>query len=439
MAKENIRKADNLPKGIRLKNGSYEARARINGQDITLHSTDLNCLIRDFEAEKKRVKDLSGHEYTLDEWFAIWFDKIKRPKLKLSSVPVTSRKYPKTFGFYLGDKKLKDVTVFDIQSVINEIHDSGEYSDRYLKECLSLLRECMDFAAADKKISVNPCIAVEVPWKIKKSEETLPYTQEEENEFLNFCENEGNWYTELFYVLFCEGLRIGEAGALTWDDIDLTKNTLTVNKSLCSQYDNGMKILRVDKPKTINSYRTIPLLGEARKCLLSQKKKVDALKETLGDRWRADPSLGDLVFVTTMGSPTTRYIVEREINKVTDRINADRHFKNEKEGLSLPDFPHGHPHKFRHTFATRCFENGIDPKVVQKLCGHANISVTLNIYTHVMDLKQMEETVKFTPANTSDRETVVGESEITQIGDFKANKENKVNTEELPKTALGNF
>ena len=61
-----------------------------------------------------------------------------------------------------------------------------------------------------------------------------------------------------------------------------------------------------------------------------------------------------------------------------------------------------HPHTLRHTFATRCFENKMEPKVVQKLMGHSSISITLNIYTHVLDSKMDEEVKKFGVAKTQE-------------------------------------
>lgn len=61
-----------------------------------------------------------------------------------------------------------------------------------------------------------------------------------------------------------------------------------------------------------------------------------------------------------------------------------------------------HPHTLRHTFATRCFENKMEPKVVQTLLGHSSISITLNIYTHVLDNKMDEEIKKFGVAKTEE-------------------------------------
>lgn len=126
------------------------------------------------------------------------------------------------------------------------------------------------------------------------------------------------------------------------------------------------------------------------------------MKKSLGKRWRASEELGDLVFVTGMGSPCTRYIVQKEINKITKRITERRALEAVKNNTEPEVFRHAHPHLFRHTFATRCFEVGMEPKVVQSLMGHSNISTTLNIYTHVLEEKRMQEVAKFGNAKTSD-------------------------------------
>ena len=64
-----------------------------------------------------------------------------------------------------------------------------------------------------------------------------------------------------------------------------------------------------------------------------------------------------------------------------------------REGREPRKFGHLHPHAFRHTFATRCFEKGIDPVVVQNIMGHANYDTTLG-YTHVLENKTKEEVTK---------------------------------------------
>ena len=75
--------------------------------------------------------------------------------------------------------------------------------------------------------------------------------------------------------------------------------------------------------KTQNSYRRIPFIGEVEEMLKSQKAKQRVLKKNLKDRYRATGEFEDVVFCTTMGSPVTRYIAEKEINKVVDAINFE--------------------------------------------------------------------------------------------------------------------
>ena len=223
-------------------------------------------------------------------------------------------------------------------------------------------------------------------------------TQEEQNEFLN--EVEDSWYKEMFYFIFLTGVRVGELGGLQWPDINFTRKITEINRSLSCSYYNGEKREILVTPKTVNSTRQIPFMGEIEEILKSQREKQASLKKELGDRWRGKEELGDLVFTTSMGSPCTRYIVEKEIKKVIKRMRekeAVLAVQEHREPKTIRDF---HPHTIRHTFATRCFEKKMEPKVVQKLMGHSSISITMNIYTHVLENKMNEEIQKFGSANT---------------------------------------
>lgn len=77
-----------------------------------------------------------------------------------------------------------------------------------------------------------------------------------------------------------------------------------------------------------------------------------------------------------------------------------------REPREIRDF---HPHSLRHTFATRCFEKKMEPKVVQRLMGHSSISITLNIYTHVLDNIMEEEIKKFGVVKTQTPEEYYNE------------------------------
>ena len=103
--------------------------------------------------------------------------------------------------------------------------------------------------------------------------------------------------------------------------------------------------------------------------LLQQKVKTDNLKKALGNRFRATGEYADLVFVTTMGSPVFRYHAEKEIKKVVKEINEQEAFESVQEQREPHYFEDMYPHAIRHTFCSRCFEAGMQPKVVQSIMG----------------------------------------------------------------------
>ena len=389
-----------LPRGIRENKGTYEARAMVNGVKINLYGSDLQQLLADFEMAKKQARndlDYKKAAITLNEWFEEWFTSVKAHKVKETSISPMKNNFKRTFGFYIGTMKIKDIKPMDVQRAINAMEKDG-ISNSAMREALGRLRECLEFALGNQLISVNPCLIVEVPWTYKKAKEEIALTQEEQNALLN--EVEDSWYKEMFYFMCLTGVRVGELGGLKWSDINFEKKVIGINRSLSCSYCNGVKREMLVSPKTVNSTRQIPFLGEMEEILKSQKEKQMKLKKELGARWRSGEEFEDLVFTTGMGSPCSRYIVEKEIKKAIRRIRekeAVAAVQESRQPQMIRDF---HPHTLRHTFATRCFENKMEPKVVQALLGHSSISITLNIYTHVLDNKMEEEIKKFGVAKT---------------------------------------
>ena len=269
--------AKRLPRGIRENKGTYEARAMINGIKITLYGSDLDALIEEFTEAKEKAKssqDYRKNRITLNEWFEEWFSTVKAHRVKETS--------------------------------INPMMEKDGISNSAMREALGRLRECMDFALGSQMISMNPCLIVEVPWTYKKAKEEIALTQEEQNEFLN--EVEDSWYKEMFYFMFLTGVRVGELGGLQWPDINFTRKITEINRSLSCSYYNGVKREILVTPKTVNSTRPIPFMGEIEDILKSQCEKQARLKKELGDRWRGKEELGDLVFTTSMGSPCSKQI-----------------------------------------------------------------------------------------------------------------------------------
>ncbi|WP_412031727.1 tyrosine-type recombinase/integrase [Metamycoplasma buccale] len=179
----------------------------------------------------------------------------------------------------------------------------------------------------------------------------------DEKIILNYIENNFTFKNLGIYICLLTGLRIGEVCALTWNDIDIEKGVIFVSKTLQRIYsidDNNKNSkqtrLIIDKPKTKNSYREIPLSYELLRIIKLAMKIVNKSYYVLTNK-------------------------EKPIEPRTYRNYYKRLIK--KLGLSYIKF-----HGLRHSFATRCIESNGDYKTVSVLLGHANITTTLNLYVH---------------------------------------------------------
>ena len=373
------------------KDGRYEARAIVNGKKIDLYDFNLEKLTKAFSEEKQRIK-YSNNDFdgivTLKDWYMQWFEKVKAPSLKSEQSKKTyNRKVKNTFIRLLGDKKIKSITQMDIQNAANELFDE-KYTTRSIREAISILKSCLDVAIINRVINVNVCKDITIKDDNLKPKERRVLTHKEQKIFLN--EAKGSYYYEAYCILLCTGMRIGEFSGLQWRDVDFENKVININRSMQTAYVNGKKIEELTTPKTNNSYRKIPFFDETEKLFKQWKNKQDKYKKQLGDRWRANPELGDLVFTSTMGSPATRYVIAHDIKRIINNINITELYKATREGRQPVKFENVYPHAFRHTFATRCFEKGLDPIFVQNIMGHSNYTTTVS-YTHLLEEERTKQ------------------------------------------------
>ena len=372
--------------------GRYEARAKINGIKIDIYDMSLPKLKKSFELEKARVlRDEKGirPDLKLKDWYSEWFEKCKAPQLKtVVNRKAYDRKLRNTFVRILGNKLIEEITQMNIQEAATQLYEEEHYSARGVRDALGILRDCLDIAVVNRIISVNPCKGVNVHEGNEMVKERRVLAHWEQDLFLD--EIKDSYYSEPYRFLLVTGMRIGEFSGLQWGDIDFDKKVIHIRRSMMTAYQDGEKIMELTTPKTSNSYRAIPFFDETEDILRAWKVKQDYYKDKLGARWRAGDKFGDLVFTTTLGSPITRYNIVHDLARVERNIVLKETSSAFHECREPRNFEHLHPHCFRHTFATRCFEKGLDPIVVQGIMGHANYSTTLS-YTHVLEDKTKEE------------------------------------------------
>lgn len=389
-------KGNDLGRGFsQRKDGRYEARAKIKGRQIDLYDFSLSKLKKTFEMEKAKVlRDEKGvrQNVTLSQWFDEWFEKCKSPNLKSEiSRKTYERKIRNTYISLLGSKQLTYITQLNIQNATNELLTERGYKERSVREGLGILRDCLESALVNRIITVNPCQQIFIKNNNECQKERRVLAMWEQQLLLE--EVADCYYEEVYKFLLLTGVRIGEFSGLQWDDIDWERKVIKIRRTMSTGYINGKKIEELTTPKTSNSYRDIPFFGETEDILKSWKEKQDSYKAKLGDRWRANPEHGDLIFTNTMGAPITRYVIVHDLKRVEQNMNLKEQSMAYLEGRKPRTIEHMHPHCFRHTFATRCFEKGMSPLLVQSIMGHANYSTTIS-YTHVLDAKRDEEVNK---------------------------------------------
>ena len=381
-------KGKELGRGLSQRpDGRYMGRAQIEGHSITLYDRklkDLKVKLAVAVDEAKRsnlLPGVDGKSVTLSEWFEEWFVKYKAPMLKDGGSPSYKRKFLNYYGTRIGSKPLADIRQIHVQTAIADMLKEGRTS-RSVREATGILQSCVEAAIANGLMFLNPVLGVMIP-KCEKVERRV-LTVEEQEIFLGYLKATKSWYEEMYKFMLLTGMRIGEVGGLQWEDVDFTSRFIYVKRSLTYQYEDGKKIMRLTSPKTENSVRKIPFFGETREVLEKQFEKVKRKREDLGKRWRQPEEYGNLVFLTSMGSPIGRYSIESDMRYVTQQINDMLKTEALYSGGIPKNFERVHPHALRHTFATRCFEKGMTPRAVQEIMGHANYNTTVS-YTHVLD------------------------------------------------------
>lgn len=212
----------------------------------------------------------------------------------------------------------------------------------------SIINMIFKFAILNGQIDYNPMQDVPIPTNLSQKKRSLPSDKELETVNANY---EG--FAFLPYFLLNTGLRMSEALALTYADIDFEEKLITVNKHLL--HDNNKPIIE-SRTKTESSERTVILLDRV----------ADKLSRTQKG----------LIFCNEDGSPYT-----------AKQLRCRWESYQKEHNLTLT------AHQLRHGYATMLFEAGIDEKDAQELMGHSDINTTRSIYTHIRN-KRKTETAK---------------------------------------------
>lgn len=382
---------------ISLRNGKWQYRfegAKVDGKRQQISKGGFAT--RE-EALKARIKAMEEYAATgevhkpTEISVADFLDKWMEDECINKKKRTTVKNYEKIIRLYIkpdiGKYKLRTISHSTLQKLIDKLASEGR-SRNTLSVISGVLSSSFDYALEPLGyISKNPMEHVKLPSKraegnvAANSNKRVYITEEQMSIILERFPESSSTYIPLLLGYRC-GLRIGEAFALTWDDIDFESKTLSVNKQVQwhSSKKNG-KYWYFSSPK-YDSNRVIQIDDDLLKILKKEKetqeRKAKAYLETeytfnyeeKGTRIINSDGKGQKInFVCIRENGT--YINPRTMNNTSDVI----HHK-----LGFPEFNF---HSLRHTHCTMLLDNGADPKYVQTRLGHTNVQFTLNVYQHL--------------------------------------------------------
>lgn len=260
--------------------------------------------------------------------------------------------------------RLKDLNALDLQDYYSNIIDTKGVN--VVNTIHKLVCPCLRYAFANQKILSDFTRAIKLPSPKEKADaETRVLNRDEQESFLKAID--GATYEVLFLTALNTGLRIGELLALTWDDVNFEKKEISVDKQMTYMKDRSTNKYqnKITPPKTKSSIRIIPLPDFLLPYL--KKLKIQELEKKM--RLQNKYANLNLIFCAKLGGYLAFSSVRTSLNTIL-KTNKIKHFNI---------------HALRHTYATRLFELGVPAKTVQVLMGHSDMSMTMNIYTHVLN------------------------------------------------------
>lgn len=381
-------------KGIcQRKDGLYSARfvTKTGKRQVKCFSSlpEARNWLDDAKYADKHENIFVPPDMTVDVWFEFWIAHIVG-----DLAPNTRRNYRERYEYnvkpLIGGMQLADVKPMHCKKVF--IQMDADYAGSTIRQAYITMGTMFKAAKMNDLIAKHPMDGVRFTKPVRATDDIKFLTRDEQRMFLETAKRSRNYNQ---YALILEtGLRTGEMIGLTWDAIDWDKHTLTVNKTM--EFRHKQHEWRAGPPKTKTSYRTIPLTDTAYQILWNlylgrDRKESPELDKVLTyiDRRTAKQAtlrMRDLAFINyRTGMPAKNSSYDTHLYKLCDEAGIEKFCM----------------HALRHTYATRAIECGVQPKVLQKLLGHASIKTTMDRYVHVTDDTMFQAVRQFQNARTA--------------------------------------
>lgn len=266
----------------------------------------------------------------------------------------------------IGNVRIDKVKLSDAKIWLIQLQKNGKgYSS--IRTIRGILRPAFQLAVDDDLIRKNP-FGFELATVVYNDSVTREaITREQEKRFLDFVKEDSHFkkYYDGIYILFHTGLRISEFVGLTKKDIDFKNMKINVDHQLQRYVGKGYQIVA---PKTQSGVRQVPMTQEVADCF---QRIINARKNP-----KIEPMIDGytgFLWLDKNGMPMVALHWEKYFQHICEKYN--RTYK-----IQMPKVT---PHVCRHTFCSRMAAARMNPKTLQYIMGHSDISVTLNTYTHL--------------------------------------------------------
>ncbi len=334
------------------------------------------------EKEAQVQKDLieglnsSGGNMSLYELMELYIQtRWKDVKATTQSGYRTQLNFMKTEDF--GKKKIKDITESEALLWFDELHEKRGKNYSTLQTLRGILRPAYTMAKKNRWVRDNAFDFTMLKKRYGGSKTREALTRADMRRFLGFVQYDRNFkkYYDGMYILFHTGMRISEFCGLTLGDLDFKNHTIHIHKQLLRGMVNGKNTYYVeDTTKTTAGERYVPMSNDVEQAFRNIiKKRPHFDKEIVVKSLDKKISISGFLFFDKNRNLEVAQHWENHFRWSLQKFN--KIYKDELEDVT--------PHVARHTFCSNMASAGMTPKVLQYIMGHSDISVTLNVYTHV--------------------------------------------------------
>lgn len=266
-----------------------------------------------------------------------------------------------------GQKRIDKVKLSDAKEWLIKLQkvDGRGYSS--IHSVRGVVRPAFQMAVDDDLLQKNPFEFQLATVVVNDSVTREAITRKQQRQFLEFVKNDKHFsrYYDGIYILFHTGMRISEFTGLTISDIDLEEKTININHQL--QRTRDMQYI-IEDTKTSCGTRIIPMTDEVCECFrrIIENRKSPQIEPMIQGKH-------GFLYLDKNNMPMVALHWEKYFQHICQKYNS----------IYKVPMPKVTPHVCRHTFCSNMAKSGMNPKTLQYIMGHADISVTLNTYTHV--------------------------------------------------------